>query len=413
VAIFLVVGHAVCAERSGEAGERWRTDRFEGSRVKSIVLQGNDRTREVVVRRALSVAPGDPYTADTAERIEEDLAELGLFSSIEIYATPAPDGVEVDIVLEERWTLIPIPFMAIDSGQIGGGLFAIERNLFGLNKQLIAGGGYSTEGFTAVLAYNDPSLFGSRWVGSLSAGAGRQELETAGLAYDERWEYRAETLTLSGDLGYRFTEWLTVRGGMSYEQLEVLQSDRPETVSEGGSSYVRYRLESSVERPFGEGRRLAYFRERYRIGATLTLLQEPLRPSASGSAGVDVGLFRDQRLGLKLRGAAGDLPGLIAPRLGGRPTQRPVHSNTVVSNRYLSHAVEYELPLFRPDWATVTLLSFYDLGYDFDSEELLHGAGGGVRFYLSRVAIPALGFYAAWNAAEQYGLFNVSFGRRL
>jgi outer membrane protein assembly complex protein YaeT len=88
--VYLSRGHIYARVEAREAHDRDRhlaTIRFvveEGPQVRigRIVVTGNRRTRESVVRRALSVAEGDVYDADEVARSQAALLRLGVFRSV-------------------------------------------------------------------------------------------------------------------------------------------------------------------------------------------------------------------------------------------------------------------------------------------------------------------------------------------
>ncbi len=381
-------------------------------RIASIDFEGNRRTKETVLRTAVAAQPGDRFDAQTAEEMEDDLKSLGLFSSVEIESRPVPGdlgGVAVLVTVEERWSIVPIPFFASGSSGFTGGLFVFEGNLLGYNKQLIAGGTYASDGFGGLLVYSDPALFGSDWLLATSVNAGRQDVETADPAYRNRWTYSANQVSAGGSVGYRFADGFSVRAGADYRYIEVTDSGEPDIVGEGGYGFVTYTTEVGLSRTEPE--------EFFESGYTLQVSGEAT-PIESGW-GVAVAATRNvlvagsHRLGLGVRSEYGERPFLLRPRLGGQPTQRTLTPSTVSQDSYVSQEVLYELPLFRLRWGIITLLGFYEGGYLGDADAVYHGGGGGARLYLSRVTFPAVGFDLAWNAVENYPVFTFSLGGRI
>ncbi len=380
--------------------------------IASIEFQGNRRTKEAVLRGAVDAKPGDRFDAETVEQIEDDLKSLGLFSSVEIETSPLPGGVgevAVLVTVEERWSIVPIPFFATGSSGFTAGLFVFEGNLLGYNKQLIAGGTYANDGFGGLLVYSDPALLGSDWLLSTSLSAGSEDVETADTAYRDRWTYAADQVTVGGSVGYRFRDGFSIRGGAAYRYLEVTESEDPDIVGQGGYGFVTYTTEVGLIRTEPE----EFFDSGYTLQASAEATPRESGWGLSVAGTRNVLVAGSHRLGLGIRSEYGDRPFLLRPRLGGQPTQRTLTPGTVSQDSYVSQEVLYELPLFRPSWGTITLLGFYEGGYLVDADAVYHGGGGGARLYLSRVTFPAVGFDLAWNAVHNFPVFTFSFGGRI
>ena len=324
-------------------------------------------------------------------------------------APGGPREVEVLVTVEERWTLVPIPFFAAGSAGFSGGLFVFESNLLGYNKQLIAGGTYADDGFGGLLVYSDPAVLNSNWLLVTSLNAGREDVLTADPAFRDRWTYAANQVSAGGSVGYRFAEEFSVRAGADYRYLEVTDTEEADIVAAAGYEFVTYRAEIGFTRTEPE----EFFDSGYSLRASVeaTPSESGWGVTAAGTSNILVA--GSHRLGLGLQTGYGDRPFLLTPRLGGRPTQRTLTRGTIAENSYISQEALYELPLFRLSWGTITLLGFYEGGYLGEADAIYHGGGGGARLYLSQVTFPAVGFDLAWNAVYNYPVFSFSLGGRI
>ena len=74
--------------------------------IEKIVIRGNTKTKDKVIRRELAVAPGDIYNTVKVDASKERLKNLGYFSKID--ATPEPTSIpnrrDVAVQLEEQRT---------------------------------------------------------------------------------------------------------------------------------------------------------------------------------------------------------------------------------------------------------------------------------------------------------------------
>jgi outer membrane protein insertion porin family len=74
--------------------------------IEKIVIRGNTKTKDKVIRRELAVAPGDVYNTVRVDRSAERLKNLGYFSKVETTPEPTevPNRKDLVINLEEQRT---------------------------------------------------------------------------------------------------------------------------------------------------------------------------------------------------------------------------------------------------------------------------------------------------------------------
>jgi outer membrane protein assembly factor BamA len=358
----------------------------------------------------MDAEPGSPYTEEVRSELEKDLRRLGLFDRVTVRPDPADvqgESTVVEVELRERWTLVPIPFFTTGSGGSSGGLFVIENNLLGYNKRLITGGSYGDAGFNGLLVYADPAILGSPFLGSLSLSLGRSEEEAVSLADEPiaRWEagYTRGQLRL----GYAFTEDISLSTSLAYQQERFVADrrapgagEREKAIYHGGTLSVSRR---DPQRYFDAGYSLEV-EASYQID-TSTEREWWVATQLSRN----ILLFRDHRLRYALRAEESERRLWRTTRLGGRETQRTIDRQSVPTERFISGGVTYELPVYRPDWGTLTLLGFYEGGILAEAEHY-HGPGAGFRLYLSRVTLPAVGFDLTYRGTEDLWLFSFSIG---
>ncbi len=76
------------------------------ARVKRIIIKGNTRTNEYVIRREIRTKPGDLFNRNDIIRTQRELAQLGYFNEQAFQVNPMPnpsDGtVDIEYVVEEK-----------------------------------------------------------------------------------------------------------------------------------------------------------------------------------------------------------------------------------------------------------------------------------------------------------------------
>lgn len=76
------------------------------ARIKDIIIKGNEKTNDYVVRREIRTKPGDLFNRNDIIRTQRELAQLGYFDPQEFEVNPMPnpsDGtVDIEYILKEK-----------------------------------------------------------------------------------------------------------------------------------------------------------------------------------------------------------------------------------------------------------------------------------------------------------------------
>ena len=134
-----------------------------GEVIRDVLIRDNARTEEETVRSIAGVTIGETLEINTLEMVRERLNTSGLFADVDVYWKPYRDGVRIIIVVRDKFPWAPVPTFSYAPGNISGGLLIAHGNLFGRGKRGIIGGRLSTADSMAIVAYQDPALFGS-WI---------------------------------------------------------------------------------------------------------------------------------------------------------------------------------------------------------------------------------------------------------
>jgi outer membrane protein assembly factor BamA len=132
-----------------------------GEEITDVRVQNAVRTGEETVRSIAGVSIGQYLQADTLDVVRERLHTSGLFSDVNVYWEPHKHGVRVNIVISEKFPWAPVPTFSYSPGNISAGGVVAHGNLFGLGKRGVIGGRYSNVDSGAIIAYDDPALFGT------------------------------------------------------------------------------------------------------------------------------------------------------------------------------------------------------------------------------------------------------------
>ncbi|MCE9673734.1 BamA/TamA family outer membrane protein [Myxococcus stipitatus] len=362
-------------------------------RIERIDIEGNARTRDSVILRALRMLPGELLARDAGPELKRRLLNLKLFKSVDVRSRPEGDGVVLQVQVDERWTLLPIPMFTSSKGQWQAGLFALETNLFGLHKTFVLGALAGNRGGTFFSLYRDPGIAGSRWTAGLFGQYAKidRERRVRDVVVDEYTDRRVDA---SATLGYQFLPELNVGAGV----FTLLNKPLPR--NEGGLVPARsdvFGVSASAEYLgqdfhfyFNEGplARVSFRQGLEPLGSTRDYRQ------VSASASYTLSLFGDHAVSLlaSFDRVWGDAT-LDALLMGGRAGSRGFTNQTLWAEQAATATLEYQVPLWSPRLATLTAHAFVDVGrVAWKNARLRYAApGAGVRVYLRSVAVPALG----------------------
>lgn len=134
--------------------------------IERIDITGNDKTRDIVIRRQLKVVEGDLYSNTAIRNSEGNVKRLGFFKNVKIISSPGsrPDLRRFEVIVEEAPT---------GSISAGAGFSTVEdfmfntqvqqKNLFGRGQNMGAAlyFGKLTQSFQT--NFSDPYIFDTRF----------------------------------------------------------------------------------------------------------------------------------------------------------------------------------------------------------------------------------------------------------
>jgi outer membrane protein assembly factor BamA len=370
--------------------------------LSAIEVEGNERTARDVVVRALGVRPGDRVDDARLPELRQRVLNLRLFQEVEVAKRPAGAGPVLAVGVKERWTLIPIPIVGASSGAAQVGLALLETNLGGRHKLLGLSAIYSSRGQSGFLLYRDSAVLGTPLLLAAEVVAENKLRERAADGFDVAQAWRDRRVDASVRPGLLLAPRLALRAG----PFAALRESRAE---DGSPAPPRAGTEVGVAADLElEGQD---YRDWFNAGP---LVQATLRRALPGlgsarsftlstaRAAWSVPVAGDHAASATVAAflSAGD-PLLDAFALGGRPGTRGFLTEGLWAERAASATLDYQMPVWRPGWGTMTAIGFVDAGvsrWAGDTTRWLN-PGAGVRLYVRNVALPALGLDFAWSGA--------------
>jgi outer membrane protein assembly factor BamA len=109
---------------------------LEGMPIENIRFEGNNTTREIILREELLLREGDLFTSDKMFRSRQSIKNLGLFKIVWARAERGDEGVIVTFTVTEKWYVLPIPTLSRNTdGDVSYGGEVTWDNVFGLNQR--------------------------------------------------------------------------------------------------------------------------------------------------------------------------------------------------------------------------------------------------------------------------------------
>ncbi len=427
LALFVGAIGPVTADTAAETGGN--PEEFYGRRIGEIEVTGNTRSLDSTVKRISDIETGSFLSEGAVAQARINLKKSGLFAEVDIKAADCrPDAAEVDgdnavrliLEVEDKWTLIPVPFFSSDGESVMGGLVVIESNLLGTGKQLVSGVMGGTDGLSGFAVFADPALLRSNWQFSLSASGGLGEEEIATPDGKTALTFNSESYGGSFGLGYRFGNRFEAGFRARIEQHELGDISGPSTAGlssaqltdEIGESQQQLGLQARYDATVPYGALLKGFETAAR--ASYSFVQDS--SAVDAQAALNLPTTAGQRLRLLAAGGYGDRPLISEEPVSGRDGFRTLPFGKATADDYWSAALAYDVPVLTQDWGAMVISSFYEHGWYRSSavgEFDFYGPGAGFRIYLRRIALPALGVDVAYNLESGRTVFSVAVGMRM
>ncbi len=152
-------------ESGNEIAVKFHVDEGEPARIGQIHIAGNERTREKVIRRELTVRPGDLYQTSEIIASQRKVANLGFFNgpSVEFSESRVPSDIDLTFTVEERQTgRAGVGISHTSEKGITGFLELTEGNLFGSGRFLDLKWEFGKNNTELVLGFTEPWFLDKR-----------------------------------------------------------------------------------------------------------------------------------------------------------------------------------------------------------------------------------------------------------
>ncbi len=329
----------------------------------SVHVEGAKKTKEItvvsLVKKCLEKGDYKSWELIDTGVLAQCIYNSHLFESVEVQINKP----EINVIVEDQWTLIPAPVAYSVNGKKLIGAYIIDSNFFGYGKTAEVGGTISTEGNTFAFFYQDPSVCFTDSTIQTAFNQSNNELDL----YQKNtvvYAYRKRELSLLFSPGYRITHTLELAVLLSYVDRKYGEIDPYTTIPGGYRSY-------------GTGVRLSYTNADYKlyyndgISADIQWVRQIHRSDGSDPVmqitarlAWDTLLFNQQTLqllwntsNLNDNGNVGDI--LMFGRVRG---YRGIAPYGLWTRSITAASVDYQIPVKKVSHGIFTVAPFMDYG---------------------------------------------------
>ncbi|PJA96001.1 MAG: hypothetical protein CO129_08910 [Ignavibacteriales bacterium CG_4_9_14_3_um_filter_34_10] len=144
---FSLLFFITCLIVNGQTADTIQISKIKSVKIDSIKIVGNDKTRDFIILRELTVKKNEKVDKKKLDFNKERVYSLGLFNFVRFYLVKENELVILTIEVEESWYIYPIPFLYFYGKGYDKATYGIDflwKNFRGKNESLrvIAALGY-------------------------------------------------------------------------------------------------------------------------------------------------------------------------------------------------------------------------------------------------------------------------------
>jgi outer membrane protein insertion porin family len=363
----------------------------EGRRayVEQIIIEGNTRTLDEVIRRELLIYEGDAFNRTLVERARRRLTALDFFEKIEFQEEDgsAPDKINLVVLVTEKSTgKISFSVGYSSTEQVVGSVELSERNLLGRGQYLKLNTTLSFKRQQVDFSFTEPYFMGMPIYAGFDLFATKTEntstsdFETTNLGGALRTGFRLDELST---VGFKYTLAYRDVSGIDITESApaIIEQEGPSVKSSVGTTYTwddldnpnrptlgfRGQLESEIAGLGGD----AYFaRLEAHSWYFLPLYEESIVLKLEGNAGHIEGFNSDGvRLQDRFFKGAESFRGFAQSGVGPRQIGNDGDTYAIGADTYAIATAELTFPVGMPEAWGIEGAAFTDFGTVFGNPE--------------------------------------------
>ncbi len=354
---------------------------------------------------------GMPYNSKTRNNLESDLQAMNLFSSIEFSPSFIEvDSVELNVIVKEKITFIPLPFAmySSSSGFMLGG-FVMDMNAGGQKDNFVTGLIWSPDNTMLLGLYSHAPKIGTPGF-SVFASTGKRDSYIKNSDGDEILKIENFHASLGASLLLKLNRYNNLDLGLTYNGFFPYDTDiHPDAYRRN-----KFGLNSGWKISDQNWNGVFLSETSFGLGGRINIdTNAHLSEALSASIKLQQPIFPKLRLNI-LSGAAIVFNGLITDYL-----QKGSGAVTILHDNFSTPKIAgassgLEFALFQHEKiGTISIYGNYEFVFaqEFDDSLLFcQGLNVGSKVYFSGLAFPAISMGLAYNATKNKYYFSGSFG---
>jgi len=404
IIIFLIIFLSVPAYSQEEAVDA------EGV-ITSIEIIGLNRTKLHVVMYPLERFIGVESSAFDENEVFAIIKNMNVLEPISVDLVQSDDGLLLQIVVQEKWSIFPFPLVFASSGDFILGLFFYDANAFGLRDTAVIGGSFSENGWTIITMYSHtPKQTGvPGWNAVVMYN--RNERENVDRNETALRKYEADRLRISFGINYLFSDSVSCLFNVNFTDITLRDNDSSFNSPEQGAMLFGFNPRFLLQQSSWDG----YFLSTKSFSIDYTY---NLAISGTSFHQVDYRGIYEQSLipGFRFNVKSGGVWKSTEEPLfeeGPQKAQVNFFPRNYSALYYIGLSAGLEQYLYRNNWGTLSVQGSYQGAFSYRPTcgiEFDHGLSAGIIFYLSRIALPAVSLGVAYNMVSDFFQFSFSIG---
>ena len=376
--------------------------------IISIEVIGLKRTKPHIAHYPLEKFIGREASSLDLNEIEAVIKDTGIMELVKTELVEAENGLILRLTIEEKWAIFPFPLIMAGSGRYSFGFFLADMNAFGLRDQAAFGGIYSSSGWMAMAMYNHtPNRKGQFGWNSIFFFS-RQEEEDEDKNQRVHRQYTADQLRFSFGVFYPFSDHITGSATASFSNITLQNNNKALNPPKNGAMLLGISPGFSLRYSDWDGYLLSQqslsLTYQYNFAITGSSYQQTYLKAVYEKSLIP-GFRLNLRSGVVWKSGRDPLNEESPQR-----AQIDILPWKYSARNYAGFSAGLEKHLFNTGPGVLSALFSWQCVFSnglISGSEFNNGPSGGIRFYLSRLALPAMGANIAYNMNS--GLVQLSF----